>query len=287
MRRDILTLSVTILAAVTTLSGCPGPTPTPTGPIVPTADPESRSGPDASRAAAVAITLGVAATDEVSFDRQDRTDWKKVELPPRPGVLAVDLRWDDPNVELDCDVYDSLGQQIATSPRAASEPRKRLLVQVDAPAVHYLRVQAPRPGVGSVYSLLVRYDDGGARTELVPPDAGVASDAGAADAATAEPDQGTSGQTETEREADEVQGRIVAAYPEGGYLVLQIDKGAAAGVTVGAKGRVLAGPAGSEPVPGGDFTITVVVDETKSIGKTRLKSLGPKNRRVAIQVGAR
>lgn len=283
----IALLATPVLAVITT--GCPSPAPT--GTVVPSADPEARSSADASRAAAVPIALGVAATDEVSFDRQDRTDWKKIELPPRPGVLSIELRWDNPEVELDCDVYNSLGQQIAASPHNVSEPLKRILVQVDSPAVHYVRIQAPRTGVSSVYSVLARYDDGsgsGNKGGTVTPVPRADADAGApdagvpADAAVVETPEKPE---PTESDADEVQGLIVTAYLEGGYLTLQIDKGSAAGVKVGARGRVLDGAQGSESLPGSEFTITTVVDGSRSIGRTKLKTLPKKSRRVAIIVG--
>ena len=66
--------------------------------------------------------------------------------------------------------------------------------------------------------------------------------------------------------------------------MLHIDKGSAAGVQVGQSGKILDGASGESALVGGDFTITSVIDESKSIGKTGLRSIGH-NLRVSINTG--
>jgi hypothetical protein len=86
----------------------------------------------------------------------------------------------------------------------------------------------------------------------------------------------------TEEELERgVQGRIVTSQPEGEGMVLFLDKGSRAGVRIGQKGAVLDGPAGSSPLAGGSFEITKVVDESRCVARTPLRSLG-RNRRVAV-----
>ena len=72
------------------------------------------------------------------------------------------------------------------------------------------------------------------------------------------------------------------SYKEGGGIVLHLDKGSAAGLKVGSFGTVLEGPSGETALTNGDFRITQVVDENRSIAKCSLKSIG-RNTRVAIK----
>ena len=81
---------------------------------------------------------------------------------------------------------------------------------------------------------------------------------------------------------DGLQGRVVSARKEGDGMVLFIDKGRSAGVAEGQNGWILEGPSGYTEF--GTFTISAVVDENRSIGKTSLKSLA-KNNRISINVG--
>jgi hypothetical protein len=94
--------------------------------------------------------------------------------------------------------------------------------------------------------------------------------------ASHEPRERPSGET--------VQGRIVAAYRDGSGLVLHLDKGSSAGLREGMGGTVLSGPSGEDPLDGGAFRITKVLDENKSVARSSLHSIG-KNTRVSITLG--
>jgi len=261
------------------LCGCPTPPP-PESPR--TADADARSGEDATRAGAAQLPLDTPTTDDVNWKEGDRTDWKKVELAAAgAGVLVVELRWDKPDADLDCDVFNSFGQQLVAGPSAAGEPRKKLLVPVDAAGVFYVRVQAVRPGDASVYVVSAHFDAGAKPPPPVP--AGNPPLAGTDKPVETNPDAGDSGEPPPEKDAEEVQGRIVTSYVEGGALVLQLDKGAAAGLKVGQKGTVLEGPTGNNPLANGEFTITHVVDGNRSVARSRLRGVG-KHRRVVINV---
>jgi hypothetical protein len=78
-----------------------------------------------------------------------------------------------------------------------------------------------------------------------------------------------------------IQARVVSSYREGANLMMYIDKGSAAGIRPGDSGTVLSGSGGEDPLDGGNFRITKVIDANKSIGMASLRSLG-KNNRVAI-----
>ena len=59
-----------------------------------------------------------------------------------------------------------------------------------------------------------------------------------------------------------------------------------AGVKVGNSGTILEGPGGANALAGGTFNITQVIDESKSVAHTPLKSIG-RNTRVSINTGGR
>ena len=239
-------------------------------------DPERNSGEDVRRSGARVLLPNRIVKDEVNAARGDKTDWLSVTVAGKPGILTVQLQWDDPAAVLDVDVYDGFGEQVAKSPEAPG-PVKTLAVDIPAPGTFYLRVQAHGARDGSRYSLEAKW----AGDELIPLPA---------TAPVASKDRGghdrprppvTGGGASFE---GDVQGRIVSSYREGDGTVLHLDKGSAAGVKVGSRGAVLDGPAGEVALDGGSFTVTSVIDEQRAIAKTRLKSLGH-NTRVSIKTG--
>jgi hypothetical protein len=66
-------------------------------------------------------------------------------------------------------------------------------------------------------------------------------------------------------------------------MVLYLDQGGAAGIKPGMTGAVLDGADGDKPLDGGSFTISQVVDKSKSIARSPLAKLG-KNKRVVINL---
>src|SRR5690348_4237461 len=104
-------------------------------------DPESASGADMHRSGATLIVANQPATDEVSFPRGDRTDWKSVDLTGRPGTLRVKLTWDNAASTLDLEAFDPVGTSLAKA-EATDGPTRALSVQVPGPGTNYIRVQA-------------------------------------------------------------------------------------------------------------------------------------------------
>jgi hypothetical protein len=275
--------SLLFLAAIAIL-GC-GPKKTDDKPKV---DPDANSGPDGKRSGAAAMEVNKLVTDEVNFDKQDMTDWKMVDLKGKPGLLTVNLHWDNEKSDMNLDVFDAMGTPVATSPGPQPGAQdKKLVVQIDKLGVYYIRITAPKAHDGSVYTLEAKWD-----VEEPPPP--VVKEG-------CDPPCGKHQQCEENKCVEKkskpvsheprkpkefawetgVQGRIVSSYREGGNMVLHIDKGSAAGIKVGSPGTILDGPSGATALDGGTFKVTEVIDDSKCIAKTGLHSIG-RNNRVSI-----
>ena len=66
---------------------------------------------------------------------------------------------------------------------------------------------------------------------------------------------------------------------------LQIDKGSAAGIAVGAKeheGQVLQGSSGEDPLDGGDFTVVQIIGPNEVALASSTSSRSAKNTRVVV-----
>jgi hypothetical protein len=247
-------------------------------------DADARSGPDGKRPGANVLRVNKSRTDEVSFANQDETDWYVVTLKGQPGVLGVQLHWDNPKTDLMVDVFDEFGKQLSSSPtRSPGSTQKTLLTQVDHVGVYYIRVTAQKPDDGSVYTLEAKWDE---PEDMPPPPVVPVEPPPPVPVVPVKPK--THHQKEPAQEkpsvaSETIQGHIVNAYRESGTLTIHIDKGAAAGVKVGMSGNVLSGPSGEDPVSGGAFKIVQVLDDRKSVARCSLSSVG-KNTRVAITV---
>ncbi len=133
-------------------------------------DADSRSGPDQKRSSAQKLDLNKPHTDEVSYQNQDRTDWYQVELDGRPGVLTTLINWDNVNSDLNIDVFDAFGAQIAASPvRGKGEKQKKLYTQIDKTGTYYIRVTAPSKVDGSVYTMEAQWQEPPAVAVTAPP----------------------------------------------------------------------------------------------------------------------
>ena len=238
-------------------------------------DPDKKSGPDGKRSGAQVLRTNKSRTDEVSYANQDRTDWYVVTLKGPPNVLATEINWDNAKSDLMVDVFDEFGKQVSASPtRAPGSTQKTLLTQIDHPSVFYIRVSAPKPDDGSVYTMEAKWD-----TPPEPP-----AEVSVVPVPVREPKPKRREDPPREKPAQEtIQGHIVSAYREGGQLTIHIDKGSAAGVKVGMSGAILSGPSGEESLSGGAFKVVQVLDEKKSVAKSSIGSIG-KNTRVAITV---
>jgi hypothetical protein len=256
----------------------------------PAPDQDFNSGPDAKRTGAVRIEINkLSPPDEVNYDKGDQTDWKSVELKGKPGLLTVELHWDNARSDMNLDLFDGVGTNIASSPGPQpGAQEKKLVAQIDQVGVYFIRITAVKQHDGSVYTVEAKWEGEPPPAPPAPPKPPVVEE-------TPPPvekpkhhehvehhEHHASHAARTDYE-NGVQGRIVSSYREGGTMVLHIDKGSAAGVRVGSGGSVLDGPSGANPLDGGTFTITQVVDENKCIAKSNLHSIG-RNTRVSIFV---
>jgi hypothetical protein len=243
-------------------------------------DADARSGPDAKRSSAQQLPVNRPHTDEVSYQNQDKTDWYQVELKGNPGVLTTLINWDNANSDVNIDVFDAFGAQIAASPvRGKGEKQKKLYTQIDKPGTYFVRVTAPGKPDGTVYTMEAQWTE--------PPPVAVAPPQPIPPPEPMEEKPRPRHEPRPPREKPErpagetIQARIVGSYREGERLMLYIDKGSAAGIKAGDNGTVLQGGGGEDPLDGGAFRITKVVDANKSIGAATVRSVG-KNNRVAI-----
>ncbi len=285
IRRVLLSLCniqlVVLLVMSTCLLGCPSPDKLPKN-----FDPDKKSGPDGKRSGAQLIAINHSKTDEVSYRGQDRTDWYVVTLKGPPNVLQMEVHWDNVKSDLMVDVFDEFGKQLSASPtRAPGTTQKTLLTQIDHPGVYYIRISAPKPDDGTVYTMEAKWD---APSEVPiitpppqppppqppPPHVDRTPHPHPHPATPKDPKEGPS---------EIIEGHIVTAYREGGQLTIHLDKGSSAGVKVGQSGIILSGPSGEDPLSGGAFRVVEVLDANKSVARCAITTLG-KNSRVAITV---
>jgi hypothetical protein len=249
-------------------------------------DADARSGPDGKRSGARILKVNTPITDEVNFANQDRSDWYVVTLKGRAGVLSTLIHWDNENSDVMIDVFDEFGKQISASPvRNRGAKEKSLLTQIDKLGTYYIRVTAPAKGDGTVYTMEAKWENPPEPVAQVdpPPQLPPMRD---------EPPPPPKPRHKEPREPREpkpnggesVQGRVVTAYREGAGLTLHIDKGSSAGVRTGMSGNVLMGASGEDLLDGGEFRITQVLGDGKSVAKTNLSSIG-RNTRVVINLG--
>jgi hypothetical protein len=264
--------SLTSALALLLVAGCHGHGPKNAQSV----DPDANSGADAKRTGALHMPVNQPVSDEVNFDHQDETDWKVLELTGSPGVLELELHWDAPEANLNVDIYDGLGEQIAASPSGSTDRTKKVAAEVERPGTYFVRVQAPGAKNGSVYSVIAHWGE-----KSVPPPPPLATAEPRIDKPRPAHHGAHPPKPPRTVDVNGLQGRVVSSYREGGSLILHLDKGSAAHVEVGQTGTVLDGPTGATPLDGGTFTIIQVIDDTRSIAKTSLRSLG-RNIRVSI-----
>ncbi|MDB4966783.1 MAG: hypothetical protein JWN44_2472 [Myxococcales bacterium] len=243
-------------------------------------DADARSGPDAKRSSAQQLAVNKPHTDEVSYQNQDKTDWYQLELKGNAGVLTTLINWDNAASDVNIDVFDAFGAQIAASPvRGKGEKQKKMYTPIDKAGTYFVRVTAPAKTDGTVYTMEAQWQEPPAvvATPLPPPPADPVEEKPTRPRHEPRPPR-----ERPERPAGEtVQARVVSAYREGNNLMMYIDKGSAAGIKPGDSGTVLSGSGGEDPLDGGNFKIVKVIDANKCVGSASLRSIG-KNNRVAI-----
>jgi hypothetical protein len=248
-------------------------------------DADARSGPDSKRSSAQKLDLNRPHTDEISYANQDKTDWYVVELKGQPGVLTTLINWDNVGSDVNIDVFDAFGAQIAASPvRGKGEKQKKLFTQIDKAGTYYIRVTAPTKTDGTVYTMEAQWQEPTAVAVAPPPPR--EEPAPPPEERPKSPKHGPREPREPrEKPAGEsIEARVVSSFREGGSLMMYIDKGSAAGIKQGDSGMVLQGSGGEDPLDGGTFRVVKVIDANKCVGAASLHSLG-RNNRVAITLG--
>lgn len=243
---------------------------------------------DGTRLTAKEAKVNEAITDDVDA-KTDAADWRVFDLAGKPGFLTVELHWDEASADLSVDVYNSFGENVASSPKGPGTGRK-VLTQVDQPGKYYVRITANKGA--SVYTFMAKWAGGGGAAPSAPaptpppvaggqiPNPAVPGGAPGAPGAPAAP-----GGAPVPAADDPMHPRakILQSYREGSDLVLYIDKGSASNIKAGMTGIILEGADGDKPLDGGTFRITKVVDSTKSIGKATVSKIG-KNTRCVINL---
>ncbi len=239
---------------------------------------------DGNRLQAKDAQINTPIDDKVNFKKGDKADWRKVNLAGRPGIATFEVHWDEEPANIDIDVFDKFGTNIGKSPpKLEGQQVKKVLVQIDEAGLYYFRVSAPTATDASIYTVQVKWK--GPAVPLPPPPVAKADDK----AGTPAPPPGPPGPppppaapTPFAQDPTKLLGSIQTAYKEGSTWVWHIDKGTNAHVRVGMQGNVLDGPEGDKLLEGATFSITQIIDDTKSIAKSNFaKPLG-KNKRVVM-----
>lgn len=258
-------LTVTLLLAAgcpkTVTSNKPGP------------DPDTNSGPEAKRGGAKLMYINRAETDTVSWPRLLRTKWKRIDInnPGVQNILECELRIDNTGADVNIDVFNSLGTQIGFSPGPTPNKLKKLGVQIDELGTYFVRLQAAQPRDQSDLSVICVWEEQAAPVEKPDkPDK--------PRKVRVKPDQPKGEETIEEKAEKGTEGRIIQSYRENDKTILNLDKGAAAGVRQGTEGTVLAGKSGREPLAGGTFKVVKVLDDGKCQAESSVKSIGRNNR---------
>lgn len=251
---------------------------------------------DGSRAAAKEAKVNEPLTDNLDPKKNDSVDWRVFDLQGRAGLATAQLNWDEANADLAVDVYDAFGTQLATSPPKGPSTSKRATVRIEQPGRYYVKVSSLKGA--SDYTVALRFGEPGFAGSPVrpppppppavaaaggsqipnpaapggspPPAGGAAPPAGAAGAPAA-------GAAPPADDPLHPRGKIVSSFLEDGKVVLYIDKGSAASVSVGMTGFILEGKEGDNRLAGGDFKIVKVIDATRSVAHTTAK-VGKNNR---------
>ena len=224
------------------------------------------SGPDSKRSSAQQLDVNKPHTDEVSYMNQDKTDWYQVELKGKSGVLDHAHQLGQRNSDINIDVFDAFGAQIAASPvRGKGEKQKKLFTQIDKPGTYFMRVTAPAQG--RRHGL---HDGGavaGARRRSWPPP--IAPPPPAADRGeAAKPRARAAAAARDAREA----GRRDDPGARGSRLSRGRQphdvhrQGLGGGHQAGRLGHGAAGSGGEDPLDGGSFKIVKVIDANKCVG---------------------
>ena len=127
--------------------------------------------PTRSARAAHKLDINKPHTDEVSYANQDQAPtgtWSSSRASracsPRSSTGTTS------NSDVNVDVFDAFGAQIAASPvRGKGEKHKKLFTQIDKPGTYYVRVTAPTKIDGTVYTMEAQWQEPPAVVVTQPP----------------------------------------------------------------------------------------------------------------------
>lgn len=141
---------------------------------------------DGTRLGAVPSKANVPLDDEVSKEKKDAADWRKIELLGRRGYATFQVNWEDPATELKLDIYNDEGVNIASSPkRSGQQTGTRVMAEIPTPGYYFIKVSL-LSGPGTVYTFKCKWSGPSGS-------AGVASANGEAGGAGAGGDAGDGG----------------------------------------------------------------------------------------------
>ena len=236
-----------------------------------------KSGDDDDRLHSKEAAINTPLDDEVNHKKGDKYDWRKFVLLGRPGVATFEIHWDEESANLEIDVYDAYGTNIARSPRKIEGVSvKKILVKISEPGLYYVRVMAPTPKDASIYTVSVKWNG-----PPGPAAQGAASPGSVAPHAAPLPPPPEAGPPV---DPNKIQGKIVSAYRDGADWILYLDKGTADRLRPGLVGIILEGSEGEKALEGGTFTVSQVPDEHKAIARASIKKPLGKNNRIVVNL---
>jgi hypothetical protein len=207
--------------------------------------PKSKDGDpdgDGTRIAAVEAKPNMPLTDELDPKKKDVNDWRAFDLPgTESGPVVVQLHWDNEAADLDVDLYDQLGANVAVSPERGPSPFKQVAAKME-PGRAYVRISSKKGA--TVYTMKLKWEG------APPPKAPAVAEAekSGADAGGEKPGGRGKGHGAASHEAASPSGAAppAAGAPAGGTMAASV-AGAPAG---GAGGAPAAGAGGPAPAPG-------------------------------------
>jgi hypothetical protein len=240
-------------------------------------DGEDSQGEDDDRLKAKDDKINTPINDKV-HGKKDKQDWRKFVLSGQPGILTVELHWDEEKANLDVDVFDEFGTLVGKSPpRLEGQQVKKVLVQVDNPSLYYVRVSAPGKNDTSIYTLAVRWKGSQVMAARESPASQPTPNASGTPAGPAQP-----GTSTPAVDPNKLFGSVVSAYREGAGWVIYLDKGSADRLRSGMTGTLLDGSDGEKPLEGGNFTVSQVLGDHKAVARTTLSKAIGKNKRILV-----
>lgn len=115
---------------------------------------------DGKRLQAKSSKLNQPVNDELNQTKFDVTDWKAYDLSGIAAGKWVEfvLNWDEPDAEINLDIYDQVGAQVVQSPGRAGVPQKNVPLRVLTPGIYYARLtlQPNYPKKESVYTVVLK-----------------------------------------------------------------------------------------------------------------------------------